>query len=338
MPGQKEELIPPWGLALAGATGALAANTVVYPLDIVKTRLQVQVRRKENESGTAQELQDHHYESTLHAIRKIIEDEGVGGLYYGIASSLVGVVSTNFAYFYWYSTVRSLYIKSRDLIETPGTVAELSLGAAAGALAQIFTIPISVVTTRQQMQNKADRKGIVPTGREIIYGEDGMSGLWKGLKASLVLVVNPSITYGAYQRLKDLFFPNRTSLRPWEAFFLGAASKALATIVTQPLIVAKVRLQSKPPPEREGRPFKSFNEVLAYTIKHEGVWSLFKGLGAQLMKGLLVQGLLMMTKERVETLFILLFAYVRKLRKDKLLKLADATAQRAKNVAPVLVK
>lgn len=75
-------------------------------------------------------------------------------------------------------------------------------------------------------------------------------------------------------------------------------SKALATIITQPLIVAKVRLQSKPPPDRQGKPFTSFQEILAYTIEHEGVLSLFKGLGPQLAKGVIVQGLLMMTKER----------------------------------------
>jgi hypothetical protein len=75
-------------------------------------------------------------------------------------------------------------------------------------------------------------------------------------------------------------------------------SKALATFATQPLIVAKVGLQSKPPPQRIGKPFKTFGEVMAYIIEHEGFWSLFKGIGPQLMKGLLVQGLLMMTKER----------------------------------------
>lgn len=85
---------------------------------------------------------------------------------------------------------------------------------------------------------------------------------------------------------------------------LGAASKALATIATQPLIVAKVRLQSKPPPERNGKPFSSFTEVLKYTLEHEGAVSLFKGIGPQITKGLLVQGMLMMTKERfVEPLF-----------------------------------
>jgi len=79
---------------------------------------------------------------------------------------------------------------------------------------------------------------------------------------------------------------------------LGALSKMLATVATQPLIVAKVGLQSKPPPAREGKPFKSFSEVMKYIVQHEGLFGLFKGIGPQILKGLLVQGFLMMTKER----------------------------------------
>lgn len=75
-------------------------------------------------------------------------------------------------------------------------------------------------------------------------------------------------------------------------------SKALATIATQPLIVAKVGLQSKPPPARNGKPFGSFVEVMRFIIQHEGVRGLFKGMGPQILKGLLVQGILMMTKEK----------------------------------------
>lgn len=79
---------------------------------------------------------------------------------------------------------------------------------------------------------------------------------------------------------------------------LGALSKALATVVTQPLIVAKVGLQSRPPPAREGRPFTSFVEVMQFIVENEGPLALFKGIGPQVFKGLLVQGILMMTKER----------------------------------------
>jgi hypothetical protein len=132
--------------------------------------------------------------------------------------SLIGVASTNFAYFYWYTIVRTLYLKSRKTDVHPSTVVELALGAVAGAIAQVFTIPVAVVTTRQQTASKSDRKGLIDTAREVIDGPDGVSGLWRGLKASLVLVVNPAITYGAYERLKDVLYPGKTNLRPGEAF------------------------------------------------------------------------------------------------------------------------
>lgn len=184
----------------------------------VKTRLQVQVKRR-NDGKVVLEAEDNadhqHYESTLHAIQTIIKDEGISGLYSGLSGSLLGVASTNFAYFYWYSIVRTIYLRSGA---KHSTAAELSLGAVAGALAQLFTIPIAVVTARQQTQRKGEKKGILATGREVIESEDGWTGLWRGLKASLVLVVNPSITYGAYQRLREQFFPGRINLRPHEAF------------------------------------------------------------------------------------------------------------------------
>lgn len=132
--------------------------------------------------------------------------------------SLLGVASTNFAYFYWYTIVRTLYNKSAKSTAAPSTAVELALGAVAGAVAQLFTIPVAVVTTRQQTASKDERKGLLSTANEVIHGPDGVSGLWRGLKASLVLVVNPAITYGAYERLKTMFFPNKTHLKPWEAF------------------------------------------------------------------------------------------------------------------------
>lgn len=145
-------------------------------------------------------------------------EDGIQGLYAGVNGALLGVASTNFAYFYWYSVVRELYFKSQKVSSPPSTATELVLGAIAGAVAQIFTIPVAVVTTRQQTQSKADRKGLVETAREVVEGEDGVSGLWRGLKASLVLVINPAITYGAYERLKTVMFPGKTRLTPGEAF------------------------------------------------------------------------------------------------------------------------
>ncbi|KKZ60167.1 hypothetical protein EMCG_05089 [[Emmonsia] crescens] len=342
MAGQSKPVgLSPLQSAIAGASGAVLANALLYPLDIVKTRLQVQVKSSKIENGHVPG-EAVHYDSTIDAINKIVADEGVKGLYSGIHGSLLGVASTNFAYFYWYTIVRTLYMSSARVPKPPGTAIELSLGAVAGAVAQVFTIPVSVITTRQQTQPKGEKKGLFETGKEVINSEDGWSGLWRGLKASLVLVVNPAITYGTYQRLRDIIFPGKANLKPWEAFLLGAMSKSLATIVTQPLIVAKVGLQSRPPPIRQGKPFKTFSEVIRYIIEHEGPLALFKGIGPQILKGLLVQGFLMMTKERVELLFILVFTYLQKVKQSKLKKAAELSAekaaQKAKSALPITLK
>jgi hypothetical protein len=157
------------------------------------------------------------YGSTREALLHIVANDGVEGLYVGVLGSLIGTASTNFAYFYWYSIFRALYENSKFFM-APSTTTELSLGAIAGAAAQVCTLPISVVTTRQQTSDASCRKGFVGTVQDIVDTDDGITGLWKGLKASLVLVVNPAITYGTYERLKRLLFPGKLHLKPAQAF------------------------------------------------------------------------------------------------------------------------
>lgn len=92
---------------------------------------------------------------------------------------------------------------------------------------------------------------------------------------------------------------------------------------------------------------------MAYIIEHEGPLSLFKGIGPQVTKGLFVQGLLMMTKERyvlrmypehkltiprIEVLFVLLFAYMKRLRTEKLAKAVETAARATKQVLPIITK
>lgn len=281
--------LSPWGKALAGAIAAMLANTIVYPLDLVKTRLQVQ-----DKHALAAGESKIYYEGTLDVIKKVYVKGGWKALYNGLGGSLLGTISTNFAYFYWYSLLRTLYVGRYSKGKALTTATELSLGALAAAVAQLFTIPVSVVTTRQQTEEET----FVATGKEI-FREDGLSGFWRGLKASLILAVNPSITYGSSARLQALFFGNKVNLSLAENFILGAASKSLATIATQPLIVAKVMQQSS-------RKYKSFFDALAHLIKIDGFTALFRGIGPQLSKGILVQGLLLAFKGKVESYIIML--------------------------------
>lgn len=72
---------------------------------------------------------------------------------------------------------------------------------------------------------------------------------------------------------------------------------------------------------------------MKHIVEHEGTLGLFKGLAPQILKGLLVQGILMMIKERMEIVFILLFRYMRKVRQEQLDQLANMAAEKANEAA-----
>lgn len=77
----------PWGSgdAAAGAAASVVAKTVVFPLDLVRKRLQVQgPTRRRYICGDMPE-----YTSALGAMGVIVQREGLRGLYRGLAISLV---------------------------------------------------------------------------------------------------------------------------------------------------------------------------------------------------------------------------------------------------------
>lgn len=223
--------------------------------------------------------------SMLTVLVRIFKKEGIMGFYRGFGATMLNTFSMRawfypnfpkltydtitrspeYAYFFFYSFVRNSYINRLIRKLPPGskvpvlsTAAELLLGALAGALAQIFTIPVSVIATRQQVgppsrpkvpkpladasvpaeeeEDDKDPESFLGVAREIIE-EEGVSGLWLGIKPGLVLTVNPAITYGVFERVKSLLLlakqkaGSSDKLTPGMSFLIGALSKTLATVV-----------------------------------------------------------------------------------------------------------
>lgn len=273
----------------------------------------------------------------LSMLLEIFKQEGIKGWYRGFAATMLNTFSMQYAYFFFYSFMRSSYIKRMTLKLPAGskppalsTAAELSLGAAAGALSQIFTIPVSVIATRQQVgrsvressQSSQDEEpvdeSLLAVAREIIR-EDGVTGLWLGIKPGMVLTVNPAITYGVYERLKSLLLlasSANSKLTPGTSFLLGAFSKTLATIVTYPYIMAKVRIQARSADtdasESKGLPVGNDGNtkpklvhvgalsLLLRVLRKEGFVGWYQGMSAQIIKAVLSQALLFVSKEQFE--------------------------------------
>lgn len=288
--------------AFTGAVASSVANIVVYPLDLAKTLLQTQLKHSDGKDDTVEG--DVRYKNTIDCIWKVYRKRGLAGLYQGMSTSILANFIQSFCYFFWYTMVRRYYFRLKLIRKGSSgklrfsTIEELLLGMIAAATSQIFTNPISVVSTRQQTIDSQGREGsVAEVVKQILKENNGdIRGLWRGLKVSLVLTVNPSITYASYQELKRLMFSvddfsvDGKELSAQQNFSLGVLSKMISTMITQPLIVSKVSLQ------RAGSRFKSFQQVIYYLYKNEGFLSLWKGLRPQLAKGVIVQGLLFMFK------------------------------------------
>ncbi|KAI3402780.1 ANT1 [Candida oxycetoniae] len=364
--------LTPLEKAASGALASAVANTLVYPLDLSKVIIQTQVKKHHhhrkphggsgngNGSGNGSsdslssppqsELSDFEesilrsspkdsktgelkYKNTIDVLRKIYEKKGILGWYHGLFSTVIGTAAQNFSYFYWYSIVKKVYANLYKNIPNhkANTLTELFLGAVAAAISQCFTMPIGVITTQQQTDKH--HKNLLQLIREIL-DQDGVCGLWRGLRVSLVLCINPSITYGSYERLKQILYGNKEFLGPLESFSLGVIAKSLATLVTQPLIVSKAMIQKKAKSkdkkknnleggrkveeeeeeeeEEDDIKFDHFTEALAHLWHTEKFRGLYKGIAPQLLKGVFVQGLLFMFKDQIDILFLFLLSLIKR--------------------------
>jgi len=168
-------------------------------------------------------------------------------------------------------------------------------------------------------------------GREIVQ-EEGVTGLWLGIKPGLVLTVNPAITYGVFERIKSILLlaqekaaaavattsPSSGKLSPGKNFLVGALSKTLATVVTYPYIMAKVRIQTRGSDaqmaKEEGLPAPPHHahhhnaglkhpgalDLLRMVYKREGFAGWYQGMSAQIIKAVISQALLFMSKDQFE--------------------------------------
>ncbi len=284
-------------------------------------------------------------------MRKIYKTEGgLKAFYTGCSTDVGKGMIDSFLFFLSYTFLRE-YEKKR----TSGGLSvgkELGVGIAAGSFAKFFTTPIQNIVTRQQTAalvaardpsssaspGESDKLSVRNIASQI-HSERGLAGFWAGYSESVILTLNPAITFAVDKLLKRLLSKTRTDKPSAQMTFLVAAlSKAIATTITYPAMLAKSRAQAVSPrasvAEEEGadtggppellekssmlnatpnrRKAKSTLEKLysmllsQYAIfvslrkiyRLEGLSGLYSGLEGEVLKGFLQHGLTMMMKER----------------------------------------
>ncbi|KAL0077532.1 mitochondrial carrier domain-containing protein [Phycomyces blakesleeanus] len=271
--------------ALSGAGGGIVSMALTYPLVSISSRLQVQ---KNDDSKDA-------YKNTADAFFKILAKEGPKGLYAGLSSGVFGIAITNGIYYYCYEAVKAVFEKAKAQGKPMSTGESMLAGALAGCAVVLATNPIWTINTRLTVRKGIDgeaKLNMFTVGRSIVEKE-GVAGLYAGVKAALILVINPIIQYTVFEQLKNKVSKSR-ALSNFDFFLLGAISKLCATGITYPYLVIKSRMQSA---QGDDEKYPSIWEGFKKIIATEGVKGLYKGISSKIVQSVLTAAFLFMAKE-----------------------------------------
>ncbi|KPJ09121.1 Calcium-binding mitochondrial carrier protein SCaMC-2 [Papilio machaon] len=174
---------------VAGATAGAISQTVIYPLEVLKTRLAL---RKTGQ-----------YSGILDAAKKIYAREGLKCFYKGYIPNILGIVPYAGIDLAVYETLKKKYISKYQAHNgQPGMLLLLACGSASCTLGQVCSYPLALVRTRLQAQEKA-AKGAEGTMRGVfrdIVQREGLVGLYRGITPNFIKVIPAvSISYVVYE-------------------------------------------------------------------------------------------------------------------------------------------
>lgn len=256
----------------AGAFGA----TIVYPIDMVKTRMQ-------NQRSTV--VGQMLYKNSLDCARKIFRNEGFVGFYRGLGPQLIGVAPEKAIKL----TVND-FVRGRAMDPETGRIKliwELIAGGTAGGCQVVFTNPLEIVKIRLQVQGETARvEGAAPKGAAHIVRQLGILGLYRGASACLLRDIPFSAIYfPVYSHLKkDVFHEGYNGKQLGFLETLGSAAIAgmPAAYLTTPADVVKTRLQVE---ARKGQShYKGLTDAFVKIYQEEGFKALFKGGPARIVR------------------------------------------------------
>ncbi|KAG8190538.1 hypothetical protein JTE90_004113 [Oedothorax gibbosus] len=278
--------------AVSGAAGGVTAMSVFFPLDTIRSRLQVEDSREAK--------------NTFLAIKQLVEEEGISSLYRGLQPVLTSLCCSNFVYFYSFHGLRSM-------VETNSTgknaVRDLTVAAIAGFINVVLTTPLWVANTRLKMQgakiSSEDKKllGNRPVYKGItdaiiqIAAKEGWTSLWSGMIPSLFLISNPSIQFTVYEAMKAecCKMVGGNNMGAFTYFVIGALAKSVSTVLTYPLQVVQSKLRYG----SEQMKKLTMLQIFAYIIRTNGVQGLFKGLEPKILQTTMTAALMFLCYEKI---------------------------------------
>lgn len=248
---------------MAGAAAGIMEHTVMYPVDAVKTRMQV--------VGS-----NTFYSGITNAITRISATEGALTLWRGMTSVIIGAGPAHAVYFAVYEAVKNALGGNRDSNHHP-IVAALA-GASATTSSDALMNPFDVIKQRMQLLGSKYRS--FASCALDIYRREGFSAFYLSYPTTLVMNVPfTAVNFTVYETMSKILNPQKMH-DPLGHCIAGGIAGGTAAAVTTPIDVIKTLLQTRGINSYDSKvkEINSFYQGAVYIHRTAGVKGFLRGL------------------------------------------------------------
>ncbi|KAM0755520.1 mitochondrial carrier [Meredithblackwellia eburnea MCA 4105] len=256
---------------LAGAMAGIAEHAVLFPVDMIKTRMQVLTT-----SPAAV------YSSMTEAFTRISTQEGGKRLWRGVSSVIAGAGPAHAVYFGTYELAKELAGGNKDGYSFAATA---SAGALATIASDALMNPFDVVKQRLQVHG-SNHRTVWSTFRSV-YRSEGLSAFYVSYPTTLMMTVPfTAVQFSTYEYFKDLFNPSHT-YSPLTHVTAGGLAGGIAAAVTTPLDICKTLLQTRGVSEDQTiRKARGMTDAFRIIYARQGLLGFTRGMSPRVLSNM----------------------------------------------------
>ncbi|QPG74890.1 hypothetical protein FOA43_002227 [Brettanomyces nanus] len=272
------------GGCIAGAIAGCAAVTFTNPIDLVKTRMQL-------EGELSMKNVPKVYRNPFQAFGLILRNEGIHGIQKGLMASYLFQIGLNSCRLGLYEPIRKVLNSVVYPTKNPENVQNVGInvltGSLTGVIGCITSSPFYLLKTRMQSFSESVQVGQQSHydstwhGFKTIYADEGVKGLFRGLDAAILRTAAgsaaqlPAYNFAKQELIKSGYFEEGMGLQLASSVFAGLG----VTVVMNPFDVVMTRMYNQ-----RGNLYSGPVDCLIKTVKMEGPTALYKGFIAQLLR------------------------------------------------------
>jgi len=277
---------------LMGGVSAAVSKTAAAPIERVKLLLQNQEAMIKSGRLT------RPYKGIGDCFVRTIADEGVISLWRGNTANVIRYFPTQALNFAFKDKFKRMfnYKKEKDGY-TKVFLGNLASGGAAGAVSLTFVYSLDFARTRLANDAKAASKGagerqysgLIDVYRKTL-ASDGLVGLYRGFNISCVgIIIYRGLYFGMFDSLKPIVLTGNLKDNFLASFLLGWSVTIGAGLASYPIDTVRRRMMMT---TGEAVKYKSSLHAFKEIVAKEGVGSLFKGAGANILRAIAGAGVL----------------------------------------------